>query len=308
MKKAMLILSVILLVLQSCEQIVLEDDISDKEVVLVAPQDNAQFNSTSITFTWEPVQYATKYRLQIAKPNFATPTQIVLDTEVNTTTHTAQLPIGVYEWRVRAISGSTVTPYQTRTIEILSNQNFQDNTVVLTSPINNFTTNNTAQMLTWQSVIGATNYQVQIYNSANTIVSNQTTSGTSMNYTFPEGSYNWRVRATNGTENTLYSSNAILIDVTSPNIPTLVSPANATSATNTNVSFQWSRVNSIGSSEYDKIYIYKDSALTDLHSETQSTSPYSVNLTSGTYYWYVKGFDSAGNESAKSAVYSVTIN
>lgn len=292
----------------SCEQIVLEDNISDKEVVLVAPQDNAQFNSTSVTFTWEAVQYAQKYRLQIAKPSFVAPTQIVLDTEITTTTTTTQLPIGTYQWRVQAISGNTTTAYKTRAITINSNQNFQDNTVVLTNPANNFVTKNTVQALTWQSIIGATNYQLQIYDSNNTIISDQTTANTGVNYTFAEGNFNWRVRASNGSENTFYTSNAILVDTTAPNTPTLSSPANTSVTSNTSISFQWSRASIAGSTEYDKISIYRDSGLTNLHSETQSSSPYNVTLTAGTYYWFVKGFDAAGNESNRSTVFSLTVN
>lgn len=56
----LIVFSIISFLFFSCEEVVLEDDISDKQLVLFAPQDNAEFNSTSITFTWEPVQYAKK--------------------------------------------------------------------------------------------------------------------------------------------------------------------------------------------------------------------------------------------------------
>ncbi|WP_136667689.1 hypothetical protein [Flavobacterium sp. H122] len=309
MKKFILIaFSIISLMCFSCEEILLEDDISKEEVVLVAPQNNEQFNSTSITFTWEPVQYAKKYRLQIAKPNFTSPTQIVLDTEITVTNQIVQLPVGSYEWRVQAISGNTTTAYQTRSIVVLSNQNFQDNTVVLSSPANNFNTNITAQNLSWESVIGATGYTFQVFNSNNVIITTQNITGTSTSFTFPEGSFTWRVRATNGNQNTLFSSNNIIVDVTAPNVPTLVAPSNATVTNDTSVNFQWSRTPIAGSIESDKIYIFKDAALTNLFSETQTSSPYSVTLPVGTYYWYVKSFDIAGNQSVKSNVYSLTIN
>jgi hypothetical protein len=292
----------------SCEEIVLEDDISEEEIVLVAPQDNAQFNTTTVNLNWEPVQYAKKYHIQIAKPDFNAPSQILVDTEVTTLSYTAQLNIGTYQWRVRAISGSTSTPYKTRTITIANNSNFQDNVVMLTSPANNFITKTPTQNLTWQAVIGATNYQLQIYDNTNTIVTNQTLSATNFNYSFPDGSFTWRVRASNGSENTLYSSNSILVDTVIPNTPTLTAPANASNASGTSVTFTWSRTNVSGSAEYDKIYIYKNIGLTDLHSETQATSGYNTTLTSGTYYWFVKGFDVAGNEGNRSAVYSLIIN
>ena len=292
----------------SCEEILLEDDISEEEIVLVAPQDNAQFNTTTVNLNWEAVQYAKKYQIQIAKPNFDAPSQILVDTEVTTLTFTTQLNIGTYQWRVRAISGNTSTPFKTRTITIADNSNFQDNVVLLTSPANNFITKVPTHNLQWQSVIGATNYQLQIYDSTNTIVTNQTLSATNFNYSFPDGSFTWRVRASNGSENTLYSANSIQVDTAVPNTPTLLAPANASTTSGTSLTFSWSRTNISGSAEYDTIYIYKNSALTDLHSETQATSGYTTTLPSGTYYWFVKGFDVAGNEGNRSTVYSLIIN
>lgn len=292
----------------NCEKVILEDDISKSQITLIAPQDNSEFNSTSVTFNWGEVQYAKKYRLQIAKPNFSTPAQILVDTEITTTSYTSQLGLGTYQWRVQAISGNTSTAFATRTISILSNQNFQNNIVSLSSPVDNFASNVTNQNFTWQNISGATDYQFQIVDNSNTLINNQNTVSTSLNYTLPQGAYIWKVRATNGTDFTLYSSRNIIIDTTLPNVPTLNLPTNNTTTSNTTVSFQWSRVNIPGSTEFDKISIYKDAALTNLYQETQASSPYSVTLPQGTYYWYVKGYDAAGNQSAKSSVFILVVN
>ena len=296
------------LFLFSCESIVLEDDISDKEMTLVAPMNNAQFFSTGVSFTWGIIEGAEKYHLQIAKPNFDSPIQIVLDTIVSTNTFTSQLNIGNYEWRVQAINGNYVTSYKSRFFTIVSNADFQNNTVVLTSPATNLITNVSSQNLSWQSILGATSYQVQIYDSSNTVISDQNTSATTLSYSFPQGSYNWRVRATNGTDQTLYTSRSILVDTTNPNMPVLSSPANASTTTNTSISFQWSRTAIAGSAERDEISIYTDSALTNLQLTAVANSPYTTNLPLGTYYWFVKSYDAAGNMSSQSTVFSFTIN
>jgi hypothetical protein len=291
----------------SCSEILLEEDISEETVVLVSPTDNAQFFSTGVTFTWEGVEDATKYTLQIAKPNFAAPLQIIVDTTITGTSFTQQLPIGNYEWRVRAANESYNTAFTGRFISIVSNSDFQSNTVSLTAPANNLISNDASQSLSWQSIIGATAYQVQVYDSNNTLVLDQTTSNTTYNYTFPEGTYQWRVRATNGTDYTLYSSRSALIDLTAPNTPVLTSPANAgTSATS--VTFEWTRTAISGSTEKDTIYIYTNSTLTNLYSQTHTSSPYTVTLPAGIYYWKVVGSDTAGNIGNVSSVYSVTVN
>lgn len=302
------LIGIFFLSLFSCEEILLEDDISKSEVVLVAPVNNAQFLSTGITFSWEKVQNATQYHLQVAKPNFTNPVQIVLDTLIASNTFIYQLNIGEYEWRVQAVNSAYETPYKNRFFTIVSNEDFQNNTPVLLTPSNDLITNSTTQKLSWQSIIGAANYQVQVYDGNNTVINNQTITTTSLNYTFPQGNYYWRVRANNGTQQTLYSSRSILVDTTSPNTPTLTSPVDASTTTSTNVIFQWNRTPISGSIEKDSIYIYTDKALTTLQLKSEVSSSYNKILNSGTYYWFMKAFDQAGNTSSKSTVFSFTVN
>lgn len=292
----------------SCEDILLEKDISREEEVLVAPVNNAQFFSTGVTFTWETVPYATKYQIQIAKPNFANPMQIVLDTIVTTTSFTQQLPIANYEWRVRAVNSAYSTNYATRLVSVVSDVDFKSNTVVLSTPANNLITKTTLQSLSWQPIIGATTYQVQVYDGNNNVITDQTITSTGLNYTFLEGNYFWRVRASNGTQQTLYSTHAVLIDTIIPNTPLLFSPANASTTTNKDVSFQWSRIPISGSREKDSIYIYTDNTLTVLKLKKEVSSPYSSTLGLGTYYWFTKSFDQAGNVGNNSTIFSLTIN
>ena len=303
-----LILILLFLSFISCEEIIIEKDISKSEVTLAAPTNYAQFYSTGVNFSWEFVADATDYQLQIATPNFANPLQIVLDTTIKETNFTKQLPIGNYEWRVRAKNSVYTTNYTTRLVSVVSDADFQNNTVVLNTPINNLITKTNLQNLSWQSIIGATGYQVQIYDANNSVISDQTIKTTNLNYTFLEGSYFWKVRASNGTQQTLYSSRSVLIDNTVPNTPALSSPANASTTTNKNVSFQWNRTAIPGSTEKDSIYIYNDITLKSLKLKKETGSPYTTTLELGTYYWYTRSFDQAGNSSTKSTVFSFLIN
>lgn len=302
------LLGLLFLTLFSCEEIIMEKDISKSEVVLVAPSNNAQFYSTGVTFTWDTVAGATEYQLQVATPNFATPLQIVLDTTIEENSFTQQLPIGNYEWRVRAINSGYSTNYSSRLVSVVSDADFQNNTVVLNTPVNNLITKTVLQNLSWQSIIGATSYQVQVYDASNTIITDQTITATNLSHTFTEGNFFWKVRASNGAQQTLYSSRSVLVDTTVPNIPVLSSPANASTTTNTNVSFQWSRLPVTGSVEKDSVFIYTDAALTVLKLKKEASSPFATTLTLGTYYWYAKSFDEAGNSGTKSSVFSFTVN
>lgn len=294
----------------SCEEILLEDDISDAVVRLVAPVDNAQFSSTGITFTWEPLENGTQYQIQIAKPSFSEPLQIVTDNTTDTTSFTTQLNVGQYEWRVRAVNSGYASAYTTSKITVVSNDDFQSNSVTLSSPSNDIITNTASQNLAWQPVLGATGYRLQVLNTAtSTIAFEQDVTVTNYAYTFPEGNYQWKVRATNGSQNTLYSARSLLVDTTAPNKPALTSPANLSNTSDNNISFQWTRTPLAGSVETDSIYIYTNQNLITLQYKNRETSPYATSsLTEGTYYWFIKSFDQAGNISQQSTVFSFTLN
>jgi predicted secreted protein len=292
----------------SCEEILFVDDISEQEVSLYAPSDGAVLFSTGINLSWDKVKNADKYHLQIAKPNFTTPAQIVLDTLVNNTNFTQQLNIGKYEWRIKAVNSGYETAYKTWAFEILNNDDFQDNTVVLLSPANSVITKNMAQILSWQNIIGASEYQLQIQDGNNIVIKEETTSSTTIDYIFPNGNFSWKVRASNGSKETLYSTRTILVDNKAPNTPILSSPVNGSTTVATDITFQFARALVAGSTETDSIYVYNESALTNLNFKDKTSSTYNKTLTSGTYYWYVQSFDEAGNSSPKSTVFNFTIN
>ncbi|WP_415061084.1 Ig-like domain-containing protein [Flavobacterium sp.] len=292
----------------SCEEILLESDISDQTVTLVAPSNEATFTSTGITFSWEAVEDADEYRIQIARPNFENPLEIVVDELTEETFSTQQLNIGTYQWRVKAINSAYETAFTTRTINVISNEDFQNNTVILSSPVSNLITNTNVQNLSWQPVIGAVSYELQITNSSNVFILDQTLTNTNYNYTFADGSFEWRVRASNGTLQTLFSSRSILVDTTAPNTPVLSLPANNSTIVENDVTFSWTRTAINGSNENDTIKIYSDIGLTNLIEESQNTSPFTTNLDDGTYYWIVIASDEAGNTSSQSTTFKVTIN
>ena len=292
----------------SCDEILMEEDISEAQIKLVAPMDDAQFFSTGISFFWEETEGADRYRLQIARPSFEAPLQIVLDTLITSNSFSYQLNLGTYEWRVKAINGSFETVYKNRFFTIVNNEDFGNNTVVLISPANNLITKIKSNTVSWQSVIGAVNYQFQVVDQNDNIIDEQITTNTNLNYNFHEGITNWRVRASNGSNQTLYSSRSILVDTTQPNTPILTVPVNESTSLESNVSFQWTRVPITGSTESDSIYVYKNAALSILQSKNLSTSPFEINLDSGIYYWFVKSFDQAGNVSSQSTTFRVNVD
>ena len=109
----------LLLFVTSCEEIIEVEDISNDSVTILAPTDTAVLNITDINFSWNAVEDAEQYKLQIATPDFEMANQIVLDTTITATSFNQTLELGNYEWRVRAENSDYQTVYtiQSFTIE-----------------------------------------------------------------------------------------------------------------------------------------------------------------------------------------------
>lgn len=309
--KYLYIVSVIVIFTISCDDIIFEEDISESNLIILAPTNNASIVSGNISFNWETVTNADKYQIQIATPNFADAIQIVLDSTISKTSFTKQLLANNYEWRVKAVNSAFETSYFTNTLTVTEVEDFTDKEVVLLSPINNLISNESSQSLTWKSVEGATEYRVQIWQPDinGTLVHDEVVSLTSMEYTFLDGNYTWQVRAQNDTQNTLFFSRTLSVDTIKPNTPTLLTPINNENKASEKISFTWERENIIGSVESDSIYVYTDAELKTLVFKDISTNKqFEKDLSASSYYWYVQSFDTAGNQSTNSTIFSFNLN
>jgi len=300
---------IIVSILLSCDDIIEVPDISDNTVTLLAPREGAIIRSNTTTFSWEPVEDADDYLLQVATPDFETASQILVDSALVRTAYTAELLPGNYEWRLKARNSGFETSYTAFTFIVSETDGLAGNTLILTAPANNIDLNTEEVTLSWESLREATEYRVQVVGTGNEILFDQVTTDTEIELSFSEGRFTWRARAQNATESTLYSSRTITIDLTAPNIPVLNTPVDEATVTATTVNFAWTRDDIAGSTERDSIYIYTDETLQTLFLKARSNDKtFSTDLTADTYYWNVKAFDAAGNESDVSNTFRVTKN
>lgn len=116
--KYKIVLLLLALIIFSCEDIIEVPDISQNVVVVLAPTENVVINETNINFSWNTIEDADAYKLQIATPNFEAATQIVLDTTIINTNFTKTLDIGSYQWRVRAENSEYQTNYTTQSFTV----------------------------------------------------------------------------------------------------------------------------------------------------------------------------------------------
>lgn len=118
MKKYLLLIFCVFTLFISCEEIINEINIENRNVVLVAPSTGSNLTTGVNTFSWEPMEGARNYRIQIAKPNFNAPDQIVVDSLVTTNSFSISLSANNYEWRVRGENGAYTSPYTSRMFNV----------------------------------------------------------------------------------------------------------------------------------------------------------------------------------------------
>ncbi|MEP5339998.1 MAG: hypothetical protein ABJL44_18450 [Algibacter sp.] len=219
MKQTIIVLSLICC-LFSCEYITEVVDISEKNVSVLAPLNESIINSNEVIFTWDTLEDAEQYKIQIAQPSFLEATQIALDSTVTTTTFSKTLQPGPYEWRLRAENSDYQTVYKTfgfyvdaGTIVDISNTE-----IVLLVPNNNATfTTTDAIDFSWEAIEGATAYVFEMaipdFDNPTETIEDETITETNLSVSnLAVGNYQWRVKAENLIYETVYTTQSLIIE------------------------------------------------------------------------------------------------
>jgi hypothetical protein len=117
MKKLIYILTLFCFVL-SCSEIIGVEDISDKTLSVIAPTNGAILNTGTLIFTWDSLEDAEEYKIQIATPSFENAIQILTDSTLTTTSFSTTLENGNYQWRIRAENSGYQTQFSTQNFTI----------------------------------------------------------------------------------------------------------------------------------------------------------------------------------------------
>jgi hypothetical protein len=119
-RKQLVFALVIGLMVQGCAE-ALEKDLSKQTVRLVSPADNVIVaDSSSLTFAWDSLTDAKRYRLQVVSPSFDSAVYLVADTTVRQLFYTVpQVTVpGRYQWRVMGLNNTSATAYTMRSFTI----------------------------------------------------------------------------------------------------------------------------------------------------------------------------------------------
>ncbi|MCK8479012.1 hypothetical protein [Psychroserpens algicola] len=102
----------------NCEEIIEVEDISEETISILAPTNNAILDVNDINFSWEPIEHAENYHLQIATPNFELAQQIIEDTLLTSSNFTKILPTNEYQWRIKGVNSAYQTQFITHYLTI----------------------------------------------------------------------------------------------------------------------------------------------------------------------------------------------
>ena len=209
--------------------------------------------------------------------------------------------------------------------DILEVPDISNQTVSVLAPLEGSVLSSNDVRFDWENVDDANRFQIQVAtpdfeNTAQILLDSIIVEDTLGNITARivqrlfNGTYAWRIKALNSDYETGYTLSAFQVngdedlDIIPPNTPQLVTPANGAVQGDSSVSFSWTREDITGTTERDSIFIFSDESLQNLVTKALGANKtFSTNVATGTFYWRVRAYDSAGNESNNSTTFNFTI-
>jgi len=302
-----------ILLFTGCSDVIVPD-ISDDQVQLVAPSNGLSTNIQLQKFLWEHLKDAEEYNLRIVSPSFDSTVTVFLDSSISGNQIDLILPNGSYEWNIIALNSAYSSACcQTFRLNIQndSSANLSNQTILLSTPSDQFNTNDPTVNFEWLPLSGAETYLLQVGTpDFSTLSLEKDLNTSSYAFTLPnDGQYSWRVRAMNESSLTMtaWQQRSFVLDRTAPVAPELEFPANSDTIKldAQDPDLYW---NSSLDIHVDTVFIYNNSQR-DILLLQIATSLRELNL-DGTvidqtssfedYYWEVISVDKAGNVSVKS--------
>lgn len=297
---------------------VLEEDITDDIMQIIAPTSGTVIEGNSANFSWTSLEGADEYRIQIANSSQTT----VVDSLIAGTTFNYTINPGAYSWRIKGVNFAYETAYTfPSNFTVEASEDLGEQNVALSTPGADLYTNNDSFIFTWATIVTADTYTFELIknDTGEQTVAGPITDITTGSYTVSDASvfdvdaeYIWKVKAVNTTSETVNTQRSLFIDRVAPNQPTLMSPDDMDMTPDLTITFNWANGTDTGNLQTDitnTIEIASDATFNSIieTAETTTNSHTYTFATADTYYWRVKAADLAGNASDNSIVWSLEI-
>lgn len=302
----------------SCEDI-LEEDITDDIVQIIAPSSGDIIESNVVNFQWNQLKGADKYRVQVYNASLS----IVLDSVVNNKTSlVVPISAGEYQWRVRGENSGYQSTYSfPASFSVFESLDLTNQQVLLSNPSDNIYTKSTSLTCSWQTLNPADYYELELVNvtAGQTIVhqeSNITSTSFLLNNTLlaQDAKYEWKVKGVNATSETGFSSRSFYVDRAVPSASQNSLPIdNSVQISGQPIRFTWTVPADTGTIQSPVTYSIEFSNNIAFNPIIR-TSPSTIAqidetfTDSGDYYWRVKTTDAALNSSTYSTPIKFKIN
>ena len=306
------IISLLLTAVIACNDFI-EKDIDKETITLLAPANYLTTIQLTHTFWWNWLDGAEQYNMQVVEGSFTSVTKFLLDTTISKNKFEYTLYPGTFQWRVKGMNNGSETNFSTFTVTIDSSLDISSQQIVLSAPIDNYITNNDNITFTWNNLLNADDYLIEIHENTwtgNLVFGPQVTTSNSVTTTLPEGTFVWGIQGRNATSNTstAFSIRTLTIDTTSPNMVTLVAPADNATLSNGYHTYSWTQGANTGTALTDDIFFYSDASATNLIKSIQAAgTSHQDSLGVGVFYWRVQSTDAAGNIGPMSNIRKLTI-
>lgn len=309
-KFKIILLPLLFIAVVACEDILFEENLSEKAVTINAPVNNSVLTNTTVNFNWNPINEVDEYQIQIAKPAFSNAVQVMVDSTLTTNQISFTLESGNFEWRIRGMNNNSQTPYTTVSFSIepeTFDNDISGEEVQIIAPVDGAVVSNSEVTFSWEAVPFAENYKIQIatpnFENATQLLANEVLTTTSYSHTFLDGEYQWRVKAINSVSETLYSTFSLTVMSEEP-FPdrevSILAPEDDFITNEPLVALQWEAVNDATSYRV-QIIDSNDQTLVDEQTTTQSALV--INFPNGAFIWRVR----AENNTEVTAYTSQTI-
>jgi predicted outer membrane repeat protein len=257
--------------------------------ILLAPGNDTLVNVSDVIFSWDAVEAAASYKLQVASD--ITFTTILHESTTGNTSYQLPLSDGEYYWRVNISNGEIDSEWST--IFAVTVDVTPPDAPALVSPVDGSSTSTVQPSFTWSAVDGAVKYEIKLENSN---PPDLTYTVTAANFVPPAAlitstTYYWLVRAQDAAGN--------WSDWSGENSVVIETPIGATAVRNyfnTNPTVRWSPLTWAISYEIqvDNNNNFASPEYTAIINNGTSRSLTFTLANDGLYYWRIRASNSVG--------------